>query len=79
VSAPLDRRVQQYGQPAEQVMLMRGWFRIRRADGPSGVVLEVRIPGLPPEDRPCDHLNAARKAAGEIYDDYCRAAGDLAG
>lgn len=76
---PLDRRVIQRGQPVEELVLERGWFRIRRADGPHGVVLEIRIPGCWHEDRPYDDLAGAIAAKHEFYDGYRQAIRDLAG
>jgi SH3-like domain-containing protein len=78
MSAPLDRRVTERGEPVAVTRLERGWLRIRRADGPAGVVLEVRIPGYRSDDLPCADQAAAREAAEGIYGDYRRAVEDLA-
>lgn len=78
MTAPLDDRLWQRGQRAERIELHRGWLAIRRADGPSGVVLEIRIPGLPHEDRPCEDQAGAIIAAGEVYSGYCEAIKGLA-
>jgi hypothetical protein len=59
--------------------MIRGWFRITRADGPSGVILAVRIPGCQPADYPYPVQAAALKAASRIYADYRDAVRQLAG
>jgi SH3-like domain-containing protein len=78
MSAPLDGRVTERGVPVAVTRLERGWFRIRRADGPAGVVLEVRVPGYLTADEPHDSQDAARAAAEGIYGDYRRAVEGLA-
>jgi hypothetical protein len=68
------------GRPAERLRLLNGWswFTLRRADGPDGVVLEIRIPGYRNEDLPCEDQAAAREAAEKVYDGYRQAAEGLA-
>lgn len=68
--AGLDNRVtDDDGQPAVEYPFMR-WLRIRRTDGPAGVILAVRIPGYLTEDQPYATQNAAKRAARQIYARY---------
>lgn len=68
--AGLDNRVTgEDGQPAAERRFIR-WFRIRRAEGPSGVILAVRIPGYVNETSPHPTQDAAMRAARRIYADY---------
>ena len=73
---PLDDRVRANGKAVSRLTVKRhkygGWFVIRRAQGPEGVVLEVRIPGLR-EDRPFEGQADALVGADEIYGDYVAA------
>jgi hypothetical protein len=78
MNAPLDGRVTERGEPVAVTLLWRGWFRVRRADSPAGVVLEVRIPGYRIDDLPCENQAAAREAAEKIYGAYRQAVKDLA-
>lgn len=72
--AALDSRVtDDAGQPAIAARLYRGWFRIRRAAGPAGVVLETRIPGCPESSTSHEDQAAATMAAARIYAAYCDA------
>jgi hypothetical protein len=72
--AALDSRVtDDDGRPAIACRLYRGWFRIRRAAGPAGVVLEARIPGCPESDTSHKDQAAATMAAAGIYAAYCDA------
>jgi hypothetical protein len=79
---PLDDRVQANSKPVSRLTVKRhrygGWFVIRRAPGPEGVVLEVRIPGCR-EDRPFADQASAVVAADTIYDEYATAVKQLAG
>jgi hypothetical protein len=75
----LDGRVTERGKPVPATRLHRGWFVITRADGPDGVLLEVRVPGYARETQPHPDQAAARQAASEIYDGYLRAIKSLAG
>ena len=69
--AGLDNRVtDEEGQPVRERRIIRGWFRIRRADGPSGVILHVRIPGYMDETRPYPAQGAAIRALRVIYAGY---------
>lgn len=69
--AGLDNRVTgENGQPVAEVRLVRGWFRIRRADGHPGVDLVTRIPGYLAETTPYATQNAAEHAARTIYGQY---------
>lgn len=74
----LDARLRSRGERVEEIRLRNGWLVIRRADGPKGVVLQVRIPGLEHEDRPCKDQPAAILAASAVWDEYCQAVKDLA-
>lgn len=77
--AGLDSRVtDDEGQPAVEYRFIR-WFRVRRAEGPAGVVLAVRIPGYLHEDSPHPTQDAAKRAARRIYADYREAVRLLAG
>ena len=68
--AGLDNRVtDEDGQPAAERRFVR-WFRVRRAEGPSGVVLAVRIPGYLATTIPHPTQDAALRAARRIYADY---------
>jgi hypothetical protein len=78
VSPPLDGRLMSRGERVERIELHRGWLAIRRADGPAGVVLEIRIPGCPHEDQPHDDQADAIAAAGQVMDEYRRAVKNLA-
>jgi hypothetical protein len=51
----------------------RGWFVIRRADGPAGVVLETRIPGYLAGTTRHDDQDAAEAAARGIWRAYASA------
>jgi hypothetical protein len=79
---PLDDRVMANGQPVSRLTVKRhkygGWFVIRRAEGPEGVVLEIRIPGNH-DDRPYDGQASAVIAADEIYIEYTQAVNRLMG
>lgn len=82
---PLDDRVMANGQPVSRLTVKRhrygGWFVIRRAEGPEGVVLEVRIPPhqREPQFRPFADQADALVGADEIYDEYTAAVKRLAG
>jgi hypothetical protein len=60
------------GKPAPRYQLpwSRGWFVIRRADGPDGVVLETRIPGYLTGTAQHGDQAAAEAAARGIWRAY---------
>jgi hypothetical protein len=65
-----DRRVTKGGTPVPQYRppWSRGWFTVRRAAGPEGVVLETRIPGyLAGKITEHDDQDAAEAAARQTW------------
>jgi hypothetical protein len=78
MSPPPDNRLMQRGEPADQIVLHRGWLTVRRADGPAGVVLEIRIPGCPHENQPHEDQASAIMAASAAWSSYCQAVKGLA-
>lgn len=70
--AGLDNRVTgRDGLPVTELVLFRGWFRIRRADGSAtGVELTAKIPGYIDEVSPHPTQSAAERAARMAYADY---------
>ena len=77
--AGLDNRVtDEDGQPVAERRFMR-WFRVRRADGPAGVILVTRIPGYLDETSPHPTQDAALRAARQIYAGYRDAVRVLSG
>jgi hypothetical protein len=78
---PLDDRVRANGKAVSRLTVKRhkygGWFVIRRAPGPEGVVLEIRIPGTR-EDRPFADQADALVGADTIYAEYALAVKRLA-
>lgn len=78
--AVLDNRVTgEDGRPVAERRFIRGWFRVRRADGPSGVILHARIPGYLDETSPHPTQDAALRAARRIHAGYRDAVRALAG
>lgn len=66
----LDSRVtDDDGRPAIEYRWRR-WFRIRRTDGPAGVILAVRIPGCLSQVTRHDTQDAAKRHASRIYAGY---------
>lgn len=67
----LDSRVtDETGAPSIAARLYRGWFRIRRAAGPDGVILEARIPGCLADNTRHDDQESAARAASKTYAEY---------
>jgi hypothetical protein len=69
--AGLDNRVtDEEGRPVPERRIIRGWFRISRAAGPSGVILHAVIPGYMDQASPHPTQSAAVRAVRRIYAGY---------
>jgi hypothetical protein len=83
MSAEPDGRLRVQGSNVLRVVIKpskyRGWFKLRRAEGAAGVVLEIRIPGYRHEDLPQEDQGAAVSTANAIYEEYRQAVESLSG
>jgi hypothetical protein len=82
VSGRWDGRVMnEHGRPVPKFRppWSRGWFIIRRADGPAGVVLEARIPGYATAITEHEDQAAAEAAARQAWQDYAAAVAAVTG